>query len=148
MGKELLPLFVGFVLTSVLGGLLGYMFQNRAWKNQQKAQQREQDRQQALRTFEEVSQLLDKRLYRMRRLYWAARSRALGRGDKAELASALANYREVLVEWNDNLNRTLALVHTYFGSQIREQMLCQKLSRTLRRETKASTWSKMRSTFS
>ena len=122
MGKDLLPLFVGFVLTSVLGGLLGYTFQNRAWKNQQKAQQREQDRQQALRTFEEVSQLLDKRLYRMRRLYWAARSRALGTGDKAELTSALANYREVLVEWNDNLNRTLALVHTYFGSQVRERL--------------------------
>jgi hypothetical protein len=25
MGKDLLPLFVGFVLTSVLGGALGYL---------------------------------------------------------------------------------------------------------------------------
>lgn len=122
MDRDLLPLVVGFLLTSVLGGLLGYLFQRRAWDNQHKVQQRDQDRQQALRTFEEVSRLLDKRLYRMRRMYWAARNRALGMGDEAELAFAQASYRDVLFEWNDNLNRTLALVHTYFGSQVREQL--------------------------
>ena len=122
MSDDLLPLVVGFLLTSVLGGLLGYLFQSRAWKNQHKVQQREQDRQQALRTFEEVSRLLDKRLYRMRRLYWAARSRALGTGDETELALAQAGYREVLFEWNDNLNRTLALADTYFGSEVRQQL--------------------------
>jgi hypothetical protein len=122
MGRDLLPLVIGFLLTSVLGGLLGYLFQRRTWAHQHDTQQRDQERQQALRTFEEVSRLLDRRLYRMRRLYWAARSRALGTGDRAELASALADYREVLIEWNDNLNRTLALVHTYFGSQVREQL--------------------------
>jgi peptidoglycan hydrolase-like protein with peptidoglycan-binding domain len=122
MGRDLLPLVVGFLLTSVLGGLLGYLFQRRTWEHQHDMQQRDQERQQALKTFEEVSRLLDRRLYRMRRLYWAARSRALGTSDRAELASALAGYREVLVEWNDNLNRTLALVHTYFGSQVREQL--------------------------
>ncbi len=122
MGRDLLPLVVGFLLTSVLGGLLGYLFQGRAWAHQHEVQQRDQERQQALRTFEEVSRLLDRRLYRMRRLYWTARGRALGTSDQAELESAQAGYREVLFEWNDNLNRTLALVHTYFGSQVREQL--------------------------
>jgi hypothetical protein len=122
MVTDLLPLVVGFLLTSVLGGLLGYLFQRRSWAHQHEVQQRDQERQQALRTFEEVSRLLDRRLYRMRRLYWAARGRALGTSDQAELGSAQAGYREVLFEWNDNLNRTLALVHTYFGSQVREQL--------------------------
>jgi Putative peptidoglycan binding domain len=122
MGRDLLPLIVGFLLTSVLGGLLGYLFQRRTWAHQHEMQQRDQERQQALRTFEEVSRLLDRRLYRMRRLYWAARSRAHETGERSELASALADYREVLIEWNDNLNRILALVHTYFGSQVREQL--------------------------
>jgi Putative peptidoglycan binding domain len=122
MGGDLLLLFVGFLLTSVLGGLLGYLFQGRSWAHQHEVQRRDQERQQALRTFEEVSRLLDRRLYRVRRLYWAARSRALGTGDAADLAAAQAGYREVLFEWNDNLNRTLALVHTYFGSQVREQL--------------------------
>ena len=120
MGGDLLLLFVGFLLTSVLGGLLGYLFQGRSWAHQHEVQRRDQERQQALRTFEEVSRLLDRRLYRMRRLYWAARSRALGTGDAAELAAAQAGYREVLFEWNDNLNRTLALVHTYFGGEVRK----------------------------
>ena len=122
MGGDLLLLLVGFLLTSVLGGLLGYLFQGRSWAHQHEVQRRDQERQQALRTFEEVSRLLDRRLYRMRRLYWAARSRALGTGDAAGLAAAQAVYREVLFEWNDNLNRTLALVHTYFGGQVREQL--------------------------
>ncbi len=120
MAQQLLLLVVGFALTSVLGGVLGYMLQRRAWAHQHDVQRRDEERQQALKTFEEVSLLLDRRLYRMRRLYWAVRDRAAGAADEQELASARAGYREVLADWNDNLNRTLALVETYFGRQIRE----------------------------
>jgi len=38
MGKDLVPLVVGFLLTSVLGGLLGYLFQQRAWSHQHQVQ--------------------------------------------------------------------------------------------------------------
>jgi hypothetical protein len=58
----------------------------------------------------------------MRRLYWAARRKAKGTGDETELTSARDDYREVLTEWNDNLNRTLALVETYFGSKTRTML--------------------------
>jgi len=122
MGQQLLLLVVGFVLTSVLGGLLGYLLQSRAWAHQHDVQRRDEERQQALRTFEEISLLLDRRLYRMRRLYWAARRKAQGTGDETELTSARDDYREILTEWNDNLNRTLALVETYFGSQTRTML--------------------------
>ena len=61
-------------------------------------------------------------LYRMRRLYWAARRKARGTGDEAGLTSAQDDYREVLAAWNDNLNRTLAIVETYFGSQTRTML--------------------------
>jgi peptidoglycan hydrolase-like protein with peptidoglycan-binding domain len=122
MGQQLLLLVVGFVLTSVLGGLLGYLLQSRAWAHQHDVQRRDEERQQALKTFEEISLLLDRRLYRMRRLYWAARRKAQGTGDEAGLTSAQDDYREVLAEWNDNLNRTLALVETYFGSQTRTML--------------------------
>src|SRR6185437_4869421 len=76
MGQQLLLLVVGFVLTSVLGGLLGYLLQSRAWAHQHDVQRRDEERQQTLKTFEEISLLLDRRLYRMRRLYWAARRKA------------------------------------------------------------------------
>jgi hypothetical protein len=119
MGQQLLLLVAGFALTSVLGGLLGYLLQSRAWAHQHDAQRREEERQQALKTFEEVSLLLDRRLYRMRRLYWAARREAQGARDEAGLTSAHDDCREVLAEWTDNLNRTLALAETYFGRQTR-----------------------------
>jgi len=133
MAKQLLLLVAGFVLTSVAGGALGYWFQRRAWahqheiqlrdeEHQHEVQRREEEHQRALKTFEEVSQLLDRRLYRMRRLYWAARDMAAGTGDQERLAAARADYRAVLAEWNDNLNRNLALIETYFGTPARNVM--------------------------
>ena len=71
MRAQLLLLAIGFLLTGVLGAWQTSRFQNRAWDHQYALQQRDQERQQALQTFEAVSTLLDKRLYRMRRLYWA-----------------------------------------------------------------------------
>jgi len=115
-------LVLGFLLTSVLGGALAYYFQDRTWKHQRSAQQRDQRREQAMKVFEEVSSLLDKRLYRMRLLFWAAKRRAPAGRDSPDLREALDEYRHVVAEWNDNLNRTLALVHTYFGGRAREQL--------------------------
>jgi len=131
--QQLLLLVVGFVLTSVAGGALGSWFQRRAWAHQHEIQLRDEERQRevqrrdeehlrALKTFEEVSQLLDRRLYRMRRLYWAAREVAAGTGDLERLAVARADYRAILAEWNDNLNRNLALIETYFGTPARNVM--------------------------
>ena len=133
MAQQLLLVVVGFVLTSVAGGALGSWFRRRAWahqheiqrrdeERQREVQRREEEHQRALKTFEEVSQLLDRRRYRMRRLYWAARDVAAGTGDQERLAAARADYRAVLAEWNDNLNRNLALVETYFGTPAREVM--------------------------
>jgi peptidoglycan hydrolase-like protein with peptidoglycan-binding domain len=133
VGQQLLLLVVGFTLTSVVGGALGYWFQRRAWahqheielrdeERQREVQRREEEHQRALKTFEEVSRLLDRRLYRMRRLYWAARDMAAGTGDQERLAAARAGYREILAEWNDNLNRNLALIETYFGTPARNVM--------------------------
>jgi hypothetical protein len=70
---SLLPVIAGFLLTTVLGGLLGFFFQNRSWDHQHKIQQAEQERQhqlqlaeqareQALQVFDEISRLMDKRL--------------------------------------------------------------------------------------
>jgi hypothetical protein len=121
VAADLILLLAGFVLTTVLGGGLGYFFQHRSWAHQHETVRAEQERQQALKVFEDVSSLLDKRLYRMRRLYWAAKSAAEG-GDAATVQVALDHYRESLEVWNDNLNRNLALVHTYFGLGARKRL--------------------------
>jgi hypothetical protein len=114
VADDLVLLLVGFLLTSVLGGGLGYLFQRRSWTHQHETVRAEQERQQAIKVFEEVSSLLDKRLYRMRRLYWATKRAAQGEV-QSDVPAARSAYEEVLQVWNDNLNRNLALVATYFG---------------------------------
>ena len=66
--------------------------------------------------------LLDRRLYRMRRVYWLARRSAPAPGALRELEAARLAYRSVVEEWNDNLNRLLARVQTHFGRPLRERL--------------------------
>jgi uncharacterized membrane protein len=68
---SLVPIAVGFLLTTVLGGSLGFYFQQRTWNHQHAVQRREQRHEQAIRVFEELSRLMDRRLYRLRLLYWS-----------------------------------------------------------------------------
>jgi hypothetical protein len=122
MRDQVILLVIGFGLTSVLGGVLGWFFQSRSWSHQHRVQQRDREREQALKVFEEVSSLLDKRLYRMRLVFWTARRLAQDGGSAEPLEAALDEYRAVVATWNDNLNRSLALVHTYFGGALRDEL--------------------------
>lgn len=122
MTQQLTLLVVGFLLTGVVGSALAYVFQRRAWEQQHRVERREEERQRASQTFEEVASLLDKRLYRMRRLNWATlRHVESGRG-LDRIAAARDDYDDVLLTWNDNLNRILALVDTSFGHGVRRQV--------------------------
>lgn len=67
-----------------------------------------------------VSQLLDKRRYRMLRLFFAVRGRARETVPAEVLAGRFSDYDQVLYEWNDCLNVNLALVGTYFGQRARD----------------------------
>src|SRR4051812_32228380 len=122
MGPDLILLGVGFVLTTVVGGALGWFFQHRAWEQQHRVERREEQHAQALHTFEEISRLFDKRIHRMRLLNGALVSlhRARTEEAKAALDSARSEYRAILMEWNDNLNRVLALTEVSFGKRTRE----------------------------
>ena len=49
MGDQVLLLVIGFALTSVLGGALGFFFQTRSWTHQHRAQRRDQLHEHALK---------------------------------------------------------------------------------------------------
>ncbi|GAQ59682.1 hypothetical protein [Streptomyces scabiei] len=118
--KELIPLAVGFLLTTVLGGLLGSFFQQRTWAHQHRVQTQDRERERAVLVFEEVSRLLDKRLYRLRLLYWSLAAGTDARSEQSE--TRMGDYRQVLFEWNDSINRNLALIQQYFGIAARERL--------------------------
>jgi len=116
MAEQLIILTVGFILTSVIGGLLAYFFQNRSWKYQNTEKLAESERSTATVVYEDISKLLDKRLYRMRQLHWKLDDLNL---EPEVLEKYMNDYRDILYEWNDRLNRNLALTQAYFGDEIR-----------------------------
>lgn len=116
----LVPLVVGFVLTTVLGGLLGTYLQRRTWDHQHRAHLRQEDLRHAGDVCRAVSELLDKRRYRMLRLFFAVRGRARETVSAEVLAERFSDYDQVLYEWNDSLNVNIALVGTYFGQRARD----------------------------
>ena len=52
----------------------------------------------------------------MRQLYWKLRN---NQTEEEIIERHMDSYREVLYQWNDNLNRNLALTLAYFGRDIR-----------------------------
>jgi hypothetical protein len=115
-------LVVGFLLTTVLGGLLGTYLQWRSWKHQNEAQLREAERHRAGEVCHAISGLLDKRRYRMLRLFYAVEARTRGAVSADGLAEKHASYDQVLYEWNDVLNVNLAMAETSFGRVAREEL--------------------------
>jgi hypothetical protein len=106
---------LGFVLTTVVGGLLGTFLQSRLWQHQWGAQRTLRTTEAAQSLFEDVSRLMDRRLYRLSQLgYWTSRP------DSERREEALRSYREVVREWNDSINRNLSLLEFYFGHELRE----------------------------
>jgi hypothetical protein len=112
MTNELIKLIIGFVLTTLCGALLGFVFQRRHARYQWLRTRWEKELEEAQAVFEEVSRLLDRRLYRTRQLLWAV--------DRAEVRQErLSEYRAVVTEWNDNINRILALVAIHYTDNLR-----------------------------
>jgi hypothetical protein len=110
---ELLKLTAGFFLTTVCGGILGYLFQRQHARYQWLRSRRETEIKEAQAVFEEVSRILDRRLYRSRQLLWSMERSADVRNQR------LADYRDVVTEWNDNINRILAVLAIHFSDEIR-----------------------------
>jgi glucose-6-phosphate-specific signal transduction histidine kinase len=114
MTDDLLKLAVGFMLTTLCGGLLGFAFQRRHARYQWLRSRWEKELSEAQAVFEEVSRILDRRLYRTRRLLWS-----LDRGQDL-IEDRLSDYRAVVFEWNDNVNRILALLAIHFSAELRD----------------------------
>jgi len=110
---DLVLLVLGIVLTALFGGILVSSWQNRAAALTRKAEHRRLEQEAATKVFEELSRLMDSRLYKMRQVHIGLRYR------KRSMQQRWDAYREVLNEWNENLNRNLALTQRYFGDERR-----------------------------
>jgi hypothetical protein len=119
---EVATIAVGFILTTVAGGWWASRLQQRSWDRQFEVRLQEDELRRAAEVYDDLARLLDKRLYRMRRLYWAVAELRSGVEVSDRLDSSLHDYNEVLYEWNDRLNANLALIGSHFGSAPREYL--------------------------
>jgi hypothetical protein len=118
--RDLILLVTGFLLTTVVGGIIGSFLQRRSWDHEFNVQRREREQARAETVFEELSGLLDKRRYRMLRLYWYLKDADQGQGAAKENEQRHKQYVDILYQWNDALNRRLALIESHFSREMRE----------------------------
>ncbi len=112
---DLALLLLGFIFTTVVGGYLSYKWQTRAAVIESEAEQKRYEIKSATIIFENISELMDKRLYRMRRISMGIASKK----DYKEMKQRWDKYRAVLFEWNESLNKNLAMIQKYFGNDAR-----------------------------
>ena len=120
MWNQALPILLGFVLTTIVGGLFASILQQRSWHYQNEQRLREDDINRASNVCRSLSALVDKRSYRMQRLLWATLAHANGQLARDVLDARLQEYDQVLLEWNDERNARLAIVGAYFGRDVRD----------------------------
>jgi len=99
MATTLISLFVGFILTGIVGTWLSQRWQHRSWINQQQILGEEKAYNDLKEVWNEVTALSAKRHWRMRRLLFALK------GTDLELAkSRLEEYGSVVSDWNEKQN--------------------------------------------
>jgi hypothetical protein len=115
-------IIVGFALTTVAGGWWASYLQQRAWNRQNEVRLLEAALDRAGAACRDITLLLDRRLYRMQRLAWAATRASAETANRDELEDCRQNYVEILFDWNDHLNTNLSLIGTYFGAAARDEL--------------------------
>jgi hypothetical protein len=119
-------LFVGFVLTGLLGSWLTFWFQRSADDRRREVERREARRGAAEKVFRDVASSVDRRLYLTRRYDLALSSRA----DSATLKAYRAQMDSAIADWNMTVNTNAVLVCMYFGGDL-ESFFTNGLARSL-----------------
>ena len=117
LSPTVINLLAGFVLTTVIGTFLTGLVQQRTWAHQWKAQKAAEELRQAQDTYQEISRLLDRRLYWLTQfLTW------LSRADAERPRTSLSHYRRAVRDWNETINRNLAMLQVFFGEAYRNEL--------------------------
>ena len=115
----LLLLFVGFLLTGIIGQKLIGKIQRKNWEHQFKVERLNHQIKEARVTYEHISLLLDKRIYRSRRLYYSFKDRDFWNiSNKCD--GCFKEFNDTLYEWNDSLNSNIVKIASYFGEENRK----------------------------
>ena len=124
--NELVLLVLGFFLTTVLGTVLMNNYQEHTRIETERTTRFQAELSRATAVFEEVSRMLDRRLYRTRVVVWALKDNK----SEANIKVAREEYKKAIADWNENLNRIFSLIEYSFGAEQRttlESVLAEHL---------------------
>lgn len=102
---------IGFVLTTVLGSVIGTYFQRAAWRRQARLELFRQRYANMASLFADAVRMIDTRYYRL--LRW--RLAVEGAAEASEIRTRIDQYYEVVATWNENLRLIHNGIRINFG---------------------------------
>ena len=110
--KGCVPL-IAIILTVFIGNLyIIQPFQEKQWKAQSKLEHKNEKRKEAIKYFETLSALMDKRLFLTRQYLWAINSK-----NQENIRRKNKNLQIFLDKWNEQLNKNIAKIAIYFHNE-------------------------------
>lgn len=106
-------LIIGFVLTTLGGGIIAYFVQTGSWKYQNEQIQLKNDEKHAENILSDISCLLDNRIYRSRRIIWVYSNQIT----PMDSEKCWNDYDQAKQNWNVNFDKNANLLKLYFGDK-------------------------------
>ncbi|MFG1486146.1 hypothetical protein ABMA77_08750 [Halobacteriovorax sp. RZ-1] len=110
--------FLGFVLTKIFGSQIVHQYQLRAHKLKISDKRLDDQMQMATEVFEEISSLMDRRLYLERKLLYSHKDVKL-RGLPDKTQDRFDEYNKFLYEWNSRMNINICKVEQFYGAKLK-----------------------------
>jgi hypothetical protein len=117
--QKLILLILGFLFTTILGGLLSYYFQAHTNSNNYKNSLIEAERKVAKDIFEDIITGIDERVYYAQIVN---DDYSFNPNKKGVPAEKWSNYQKAMDQWNININRRFELMRFYFGNEAKKVM--------------------------
>lgn len=107
---QILTVVLGFILTGLVGNQLIQRWQHRNWLHQQHFIGAEKEYSALRELVTEISGLINKRLYKMRRLLWS-----ISNPDPTKMDKSLQEYDVTITTWNESLNSFYVRLNFYLS---------------------------------
>jgi hypothetical protein len=106
-------LLATFVLTTVAGGLLTFVFQWMSWRRQAMIDLHRQRYTEGTKLLKDLCGLIDRRFYALQRLTWAVSDNP----DDPSVKEREKEYFQTVIEWNQNLRSMHNLIRLLVGDE-------------------------------
>ena len=107
-------------------------FQEKQWKEQNKLERKNEKQKEAIKYFEILSDLMDKRLFLTRQYFWAIKSEKPDNMKKRN-----RNLQNFLFEWNTQLNKNIVKTAIYFQNQKEYKFDSEKCAKHCNQDNKS-----------